>query len=106
MFVGYQAKGTPGAVLQASEGAEGFVQIDLDGRMYEVRAKVLTLPGFSAHADQAGLVKFVQGLTQQAGKVVLVHGEQSSKHALKHALERSLGVGRNKKPWSAFHEAG
>ncbi|EPJ2812479.1 MBL fold metallo-hydrolase RNA specificity domain-containing protein [Pseudomonas putida] len=97
MFVGYQAKGTPGAVLQASEGAEGFVQIDLDGRMYEVRAKVLTLPGFSAHADQAGLVKFVQGLTQQAGKVVLVHGEQSSKHALKHALERSLGVGRNKK---------
>lgn len=25
VFVGYQAKGTPGAVIQASEGAEGFV---------------------------------------------------------------------------------
>lgn len=90
MFVGYQAKGTPGAVIQASEGAEGFVQIDLDGRMYEVRAKVITLGGYSGHADQSGLVKFVEGIPYALKKIVLVHGEPRAKEALKRRLEQSL----------------
>jgi metallo-beta-lactamase family protein len=92
MFVGYQAKGTPGAVIQASEGAEGFVQIDLDGRMYELRAKVMTLSGYSGHADQAGLVRFAQGVSRQGAKVILVHGVQGSRQALKHALVRSFAA--------------
>lgn len=86
MFVGYQAKGTPGAVIQASEGAEGFVQIDLDGRMYDLRAKVMTLSGYSAHADQAGLVQFALGGQVQPGRVLLVHGERGAKAALHKAL--------------------
>lgn len=90
MFVGYQAKGTPGAVIRASEGAEGFVQIDLDGRMYEVRAKVITLGGYSGHADQSGLVKFVEGIPYALKKIVLVHGEPRAKEALKRRLEQSL----------------
>lgn len=86
MFVGYQAKGTPGAVIQASERAEGFVQIDLDGRMYEIRAKVMTLAGYSGHADQEGLVRFALGRGTVARQVVLVHGEQNAKQALAKAL--------------------
>ncbi|MDZ3990429.1 Ribonuclease [Pseudomonas sp. Teo4] len=84
MFVGYQAKGTPGAVIQASEGAEGFVQIDLDGDMYEIRAKVITLSGYSGHADQAGLVDFALGCSGR--RVVLVHGESSAKEVLARVL--------------------
>nr|WP_225776776.1 MBL fold metallo-hydrolase [Pseudomonas sp. Marseille-Q3773] len=87
MFVGYQAKGTPGAVIQASEGAQGFVQLDLDGRMYEIRAKVLTLGGYSGHADQAGLLAFASRGKEPAGRVVLVHGEASAKVALRRAIE-------------------
>ncbi|MBH3390254.1 MBL fold metallo-hydrolase [Pseudomonas putida] len=94
MFVGYQAKGTPGAVIQASEGAQGFVQIDLDGSLYEVRAKVVTLSGYSGHADQAGLVEFVQGIPDVPGRVALVHGHQRAKVALQEAL-RSRLVKRN-----------
>jgi metallo-beta-lactamase family protein len=90
MFVGYQAKGTPGAVIQASEGAEGFVQIDLDGQMYEIHAKVVTLAGYSGHADQDGLVKFVAGIPYAPREVVLVHGEQRAKEALKRQLEQRL----------------
>ena len=90
MFVGYQAKGTPGAVLQASEGAEGFVQIDLDGRMYEVRAKVVTLPGYSGHADQAELVAFASPDRGGAGRVVLVHGDNNAKMALGKAIEEKI----------------
>lgn len=89
VFVGYQAKGTPGAVIQASEGAQGFVLIDLDGQMYEICAKVVTLSGYSGHADQAGLVNFVQGMSESPGTIVLVHGEQRAKVALKQALQGS-----------------
>ncbi|WP_060514540.1 MBL fold metallo-hydrolase RNA specificity domain-containing protein [Pseudomonas sp. NBRC 111132] len=88
MFVGYQAKGTPGAVIQASEGAEGFVQVDLDGRMYEVRAKIVTLPGYSGHADQEGLVSFAFEGTHASRKIVLVHGEARAKMVLAQALVR------------------
>ncbi|NWL09278.1 MULTISPECIES: MBL fold metallo-hydrolase [Pseudomonas] len=90
MFVGYQAKGTPGAVIQASEGAERFVQVDLDGRMYEVRLKVLTLGGFAGHADQAGLVSFALKAHVPASQIVLVHGEAKAKSALATALGKAF----------------
>ncbi|WP_043201062.1 MBL fold metallo-hydrolase RNA specificity domain-containing protein [Pseudomonas putida] len=86
MFVGYQAKGTPGAVIQAGERFEGLAQVALGGQMYEVRAKVMTLSGYSAHADQAGLLQFALGGQEQPGKVLLVHGEQGAKAALQKAL--------------------
>ena len=86
MFVGYQAKGTPGAVIQASEGAEGFVQVDLDGRMYEVHLKVRTIAGFAGHADQLGLVRFALQGRSPARQILLVHGEAGAKHLLARAL--------------------
>ncbi|MGE8304130.1 MAG: MBL fold metallo-hydrolase RNA specificity domain-containing protein [Pseudomonas kermanshahensis] len=88
VFAGYQAKGTPGAVIQASEGAEGFVQIDLDGEMYEVKAKVMTLTGYSGHADQQGLLRFALGSGPSGKKVLLVHGERQAKALLASALKR------------------
>ncbi|WP_347783898.1 MBL fold metallo-hydrolase [Pseudomonas kurunegalensis] len=91
MFVGYQAKGTPGAVIQASEGAEGFVQIDLDGDMHDVRAKVISMHGYSGHADQGGLVRFAMGGRTPAGRVLLVHGDSSAKEGLAKALRRRIG---------------
>lgn len=93
MFVGYQAKGTPGAVIQASEGVEGLVQVDLGGRMYEINAKVISLGGYSAHADQKGLVEYVAGIPYAPKKIVLVHGERHAKKALAGALRRSFGPG-------------
>ncbi|MNJ17672.1 Ribonuclease [compost metagenome] len=86
LFVGYQAKGTPGAVIQASEGAQGFVMLDLDGEMYEIKARVATLGGYSAHADQKGLVEFVAGMQEWPERIVLVHGERRAKEVLAQAL--------------------
>lgn len=79
-----------GAVIQASEGAEGFVQIDLDGQMYEIRAKVMTLGGYSGHADQAQLVAFAHGCN--ARRVVLVHGEKKAKQTLAVALRGKFAL--------------
>lgn len=86
VFTGYQAKGTPGAVIQASEGSEGFVMVDLDSEMHEVRSRVTTLGGYSAHADQAGLLDFVKGMRVPPVSIVLVHGEQNAKEVLAEAL--------------------
>lgn len=87
VFVGYQAKGTPGAVIQACEGAAHFVDIDLDGEMHTVRAGVSTLGGYSAHADQQGLVEFVLGIPSWPGEIRLVHGESGAKNALRKRLD-------------------
>ncbi|MBV4537369.1 MBL fold metallo-hydrolase RNA specificity domain-containing protein [Pseudomonas urmiensis] len=88
IFVGYQGRGTPGAVIQGSERAEGLVRVDLDGDMYEIRAKVMTLGGYSAHADQEGLVRFALGEGSVAKRVVLVHGEGEAKQGLAQAMVR------------------
>jgi len=89
VFVGYQAKGTPGAVIQACENVQSFVQVDLGGRMYGIRAKVTSLGGYSAHADQEGLVAFASA--SAPAKVMLVHGEAGAKAALAWTL-RQLAV--------------
>lgn len=96
VFVGYQVKGTPGAAIQASGRAAGFVKIGLDAQMYEVRAKVITLEGYSGHADQAGLVEFAVGMDQPVSEIVLVHGEERAKKALAEALRKryaQMGLG-------------
>lgn len=86
VFVGYQAKGTPGAVIQACEGVQGFVQVDLDGEMYEVRAKVVRLRGYSGHADQERLRGFASSAVVAPKDVRLVHGESREKASLSAAL--------------------
>ncbi|PVZ32921.1 MBL fold metallo-hydrolase RNA specificity domain-containing protein [Pseudomonas sp. CC120222-01a] len=91
LFVGHQVRGTPGAVIQASEGAEGFVQLELDGRMHEVRAKVMSLAGYSGHADSNGLVRFALGRCASAREVVLVHGENNAKKCLQRDCEQKAG---------------
>ncbi|MFJ4457262.1 MBL fold metallo-hydrolase RNA specificity domain-containing protein [Pseudomonas sp. NPDC089392] len=88
LFVGYQAKGTPGAVIQACEGVQGFVQVDLDGQMYGIHAKVMSLGGYSAHADQEGLVAFATA--SKPAKVILVHGEAKAKKMLRNVLEQAF----------------
>lgn len=89
LFVGYQGKGTPGAVIQASEGAQGFVMLDLDSEMYEIKTRVAALGEYSAHADQKGLVEFVTGMLGWPERVVLLHGERRVKVALAEALRKS-----------------
>ncbi len=82
VFVGHQVQGTPGAVIRASAGAAGVVSVDLDGQLYEIRAKVCTVPGYSAHADQNGLVEFVTGMDRWPARIRLVHGDPPARHAL------------------------
>jgi metallo-beta-lactamase family protein len=80
VFVGYAAKGTPARVL--IDGAE---HIRLFGEDIPVRARIHTINGFSAHADQDELVSWHQRIE---GKAVtfLVHGEEKAMRLLANRL--------------------
>ncbi|MBY0420438.1 MAG: MBL fold metallo-hydrolase, partial [Pararheinheimera sp.] len=84
LFIGYQARGTPGAELVAKAKIGG--QLQLDGVYYPIRAEVLQLSGYSAHADQQDLLKFVTGMEKAPGQIRLVHGDEDAKYALKQLL--------------------
>lgn len=84
VFVGYQAQGTPGRAIQQFGPQGGFV--DLEGERIEIRAGVHTLGGYSAHADQKGLVNFVTRMRHWPEQVRLVHGEEGAKRELAKVL--------------------
>ncbi|BCR06716.1 MBL fold hydrolase [Desulfuromonas versatilis] len=80
LLVGYQAAGTPGRAIQQYGPRGGWVE--LDGRRHAIRARVHTLAGYSAHADQANLVNFIRRMRVRPKEVRLVHGEPEAKAAL------------------------
>lgn len=81
LFVGYQAQGTLGHRIQKYGPSGGYV--DIKQRRINIRAGVHTLSGYSAHADQASLVRFITAMRQWPKQVRLVHGEARAKAALK-----------------------
>ena len=86
-FVGYQAHGTPGRdIMKYSDRPDGYVY--LDGKKVSIKAKVHSLSGYSAHADQKGLVEWVESMPEKPGKIKLVHGEPKAQRVLAEVLEK------------------
>jgi metallo-beta-lactamase family protein len=87
LFVGYQAAGTPGRDIQEYGPRGGWVR--LDGQKYDIRARIHTIGGYSAHADQRNLLNFVQRMCHPPREVRLVHGDAKAKEALLKKLKMS-----------------
>lgn len=86
LFVGFQAAGTPGReILRASKRPGG--SISLAGKRVALNAKVHLMTGYSAHADQRGLIEWVESMAEKPKKIKLVHGERRAKQVLGKALE-------------------
>jgi len=91
LFVGYQAAGTPGRVIQTYGPRGGYVE--LDGRRIDIRAGIHTLGGYSAHADQKDLLNFIGRMRVKPRQVRLVHGDEGVKETLARLLrERHPGM--------------
>jgi metallo-beta-lactamase family protein len=89
LFVGYQARGTLGrAILDQAPRNGGHVTID--GEPRAMRAAVHNLPGYSAHADQRGLIDWVRSMPARPGRIKLVHGEAPARQGLLASL-RAFG---------------
>ncbi|GGC06789.1 MBL fold hydrolase [Marinobacterium zhoushanense] len=91
LFVGYQAEGTPGREIQQYGPKGGYVW--LDGERINIRADIQTIGGYSAHADQRGLVNFVKGMRYRPQEIRLVHGNLGAKESLKAALAQICDSG-------------
>ena len=84
LFVGYQAQNTLGRKI-----LEGMSPVRIFGEMYEVRAHIVHIDGYSAHADRAGLLEWAGRFDQKRMKrIFLVHGEEEGYTALKSGLEQ------------------
>lgn len=88
LFVGYQARGTPGRVIQKYGPRGGYVV--LDGERIEIHAGVHSISGYSAHADQQDLIRFVLGIKQKPSEIRIVHGDRRAKVVLRRELESRL----------------
>jgi metallo-beta-lactamase family protein len=69
VFVGYAAIGTPARSI-----IDGAKQVNILGENISVRARIYTINGFSAHADQAELLAWRQQTS--AKRTFLVHGDE------------------------------
>ncbi|GAB7080475.1 MBL fold metallo-hydrolase RNA specificity domain-containing protein [Megalodesulfovibrio paquesii] len=77
VFVGFQAKGTPGRKL-----VDGVKTLRMLGDEVSVQARIFTIGGFSAHAGQSQILAWLSGFARPGMKVYLVHGENSAQKIL------------------------
>lgn len=88
LFVGYQAAGTPGRDILTYGPRGGWVE--LDGERYTIRAQVHQVGGYSAHAGQSDLLRFVEGIPQAPKQIRVVHGDDDAKRALQAKLKQMV----------------
>ncbi len=87
MLTGYQAAGSRGRALQ-----EGAKTVRIHGAEIDVRARVETVHGLSAHGDRSELLRWLGGFEHAPRHTFLVHGEPS-------VLNSFAGVIRDKRGW-------
>ncbi len=85
LFVGYQAAGTPGRDILTYGPRGGWVE--LDGERYDIRAQVHEVGGYSAHAGQGDLLRFVGGIADAPSEIRIVHGDRGARRALKNRFQ-------------------
>jgi len=86
LFVGYQADGTLGRQI-----LDGKPKVRILGSEYDVRAKIVRIHGFSAHADRGGIVDWLKVLRRTPRKIFITHGEQAAAEALRDYMREREG---------------
>lgn len=86
MFVGYQAVGTLGRQI-----IEGANTVRILGQQHQVKAKIVQVHGFSAHADRYELLTWLKGLQVPPRKVFIIHGETESASNFSDYLREQTG---------------
>lgn len=87
LFVGYQAAGTLGRIIQ-----DGAKKVTLLGKEIVIRAHRETISGYSAHMDSDHLVEFVSHSKERLKKVFVCMGETKASLFLVQRIRDYLGV--------------
>ena len=87
LFVGYQAEGTLGRRILSGEKT-----VKIFGEEIGINAEIRKLDAFSGHADQNGLLNFVESITKKPKRIFLVHGEYEGQQVLREVIKSRFGI--------------
>ncbi|MBX9950023.1 MAG: MBL fold metallo-hydrolase [Candidatus Obscuribacterales bacterium] len=87
LIVGYQARESFGRRL-----LDGANPVKIMGQTVFVRARIVSIEGFSAHAGQHDLLKWVEPLARNKSRIILTHGETHQLNELKYKIEETYGT--------------
>ena len=87
LFVGYQAPGTLGQIIQS-----GAREVRIHSDLVPVRATVHSLGNYSAHADHSELMAWIKDRLPAHGALFLTHGEDEERAALRSAIIATGGL--------------
>lgn len=91
LIVGFQSPGSLGRQL-----VDGAKFVTIYGEKLPVNASVHTMGGFSAHADQNGLMQWFDSVAPSKPKLIITHGEDKARRTLaglirkKHKIKAQL----------------
>lgn len=87
LIVGYQAPGTLGRRLYSGERS-----VEILSERIAVKAKIVSLGAYSAHADQKKLIEWVGGAAEPPKHVYCTHGEEAASAALASRITEELHI--------------
>lgn len=87
IFVGYQVEGTLGRRL-----VDGEKVVRVLGEDVEVKGKIHTLGGFSAHADQRDLRYWLRSFGQSPKRIFFVHAEEETAIGFASNIKSELNI--------------
>ena len=88
LLAGFQAEGTRGRAL-----LEGAKTLRIHGEDVPVRAEVIELGQFSAHAGRSEILRWLAGLPAPPRQTFIVHGEPAPASALQGAIQSQMRWG-------------
>jgi metallo-beta-lactamase family protein len=86
VIVGFQAEGTLGRKI-----VDGAQIVRIFGEPIVVKAKVHTIGGFSAHADQSDLLAWLSHFENPKMRVLVIHGERSTSEGFAKLVRERFG---------------
>jgi metallo-beta-lactamase family protein len=87
MIVGYQGHGSLGRKL-----LDGAKTVRIFGEDIEVKAKIASMGGLSAHAGQSDLLRWFDAVAASKPKLVLTHGEDKGRLPLAGIIHEKYGI--------------
>jgi len=87
LIVGFQSQGTLGRKL-----VDGAKSLMMFGEEVPVRASIHTMGGFSAHADQSGLLDWYEVMAPSRPRTIITHGEDRARKAFSEQIQQRFGV--------------
>lgn len=87
LIIGYQAEGTLGRQLYHGDKHVQVLQEHID-----VRAQIMSIGAYSAHADQNMIVSWIKQAEHPPTRIYCTHGDESAGAALATRIQQELGI--------------